>query len=566
MATGAAVAFWRSRPVKRLDRVFAFNPVVDLGGRPVVASAISLNGKRIAYASDDSVVRFRDLEGAELATVSLPQGWRIRQIVWLADGSGVIVSAGVAEEGGTQAVWRLAANGGAAHPVAENAAWGAPSPDGGSVAFVDSRQPGIRVAGSGSVRGVVSFPAGETVRALNWSVDGRRISYQRATPAGAAGSAAPENRIETVDVASGKVTAIAPGVVAGYACRLPDGRLLFSGHPAGGDGGIWEVRTDSATGAFLNGPKKVLDRESVGGLSSTWDGKHLMGVGTRIKADVYIGAMEFPGPRLTGVRNVTGGRGGGNNYVQGWTPDSASVIFTTTRHGTRDVYRQGLQDSLPRPVVATPLEEFLAQTTSDGQWLLFASKAARNDPSTLRRIGMGGGAPEDVPIGGPLDEFRCPTDPGRNCVLRTIENGFFIFWELDPARGKVRQLSIVQQVPSILGDWGLSADGMRVAIPIHDRNEARLRVLANGADTVTDVELSGLSALRGVHWASDGKGWYVTTERHLKSSLYYVEASGASHLLREIDGASWGIPSPDGKLLAFVDYVQGLGGWLFDRD
>ncbi len=66
-----------------------------------------------------------------------------------------------------------------------------------------------------------------------------------------------------------------------------------------------------------------------------------------------------------------------------------------------------------------------------------------DDPSRHRllRASMEGGQTVEVPLGEPLDEFRCSL-PGRGtgCVLRSTHGNEQHYFDLDPLAGKGREL------------------------------------------------------------------------------------------------------------------------------
>ena len=142
-------------------------------------------------------------------------------------------------------------------------------------------------------------------------------------------------------------------------------------------------------------------------------------------------------------------------------------------------------------------------------------------------------------------------------MLRTIENLQYVYYELDAVHGRGRELTRVAWLAGILGDWALSSDGSKVAIPNHDAHQARIHVLtldhpAQGPDS-WDVIVPGIAELRGVQWAADDRGWFSSINVPTGVQLLYIDARGRSRALWESPIVTWGIPSPDGRRLAFVD-------------
>jgi len=181
--------------------------------------------------------------------------------------------------------------------------------------------------------------------------------------------------------------------------------------------------------------------------------------------------------------------------------------------------------------------------------------------SRLNRVPVDGGAAEVVPLGGPLDEFRCAIGPGRRCVLRTtVGREYYVFYELDPIRGKGRELARVPWQNRIFGDWDLSPDGLRIAIPNHDPGSAKIRVVSLQSGAIEkDLVVSGLSDLTGVVWSADGKGWFTTMMTPIGRRMVYLYPDGRLVPLGNMYG--WAVPSPDGQHVAFVDRPDAINAW-----
>jgi hypothetical protein len=212
----------------------------------------------------------------------------------------------------------------------------------------------------------------------------------------------------------------------------------------------------------------------------------------------------------------------------------------------------------------------LAQLAPDGRTVLYAIRPSDTKPDVyiLMRVPVEGGTPEAVPIGGPLDEFRCALDGGKRCVLRTTTRGaYYTYYDLDPIRGKGRELARISWMPGILGDWDISPDGTYIALPNHDSHDALIRVIRleskPNLPQERDVILKGLTDLRGLVWAADGSGWFVSVDTTVGNRLFYVYLDGRLDPLGDIQG--WAVPSPDGRRVAFLDRIVATNAWLIER-
>ena len=112
----------------------------------------------------------------------------------------------------------------------------------------------------------------------------------------------------------------------------------------------------------------------------------------------------------------------------------------------------------------------------------------------------------------------------------------------------------------------LSPDGTSIAFISLNMFAGRIRISLLDASQ-RDVDAKGWNSLNHINWAVDGKGWYVSSELALASTLLYVDLSGnATILLREpgLFTETWGIPSPDDKHLTFPRYNFGNNAWVLE--
>jgi hypothetical protein len=102
---------------------------------------------------------------------------------------------------------------------------------------------------------------------------------------------------------------------------------------------------------------------------------------------------------------------------------------------------------------------------------------------------------------------------------------------------------------------------------IHDRTKPRIRLVGLGRRTEEggerEISLNPQPAfLSGVSWAVDGKGFYAGTSSDVGCDLWYVDLLGNATVLKHSVIGIWGVPSPDGTRLEFVDRSVDRNVWL----
>jgi len=82
---------------------------------------------------------------------------------------------------------------------------------------------------------------------------------------------------------------------------------------------------------------------------------------------------------------------GASEYVHAWTPDGQAVVFESNRNGPYNIFKQGLNQRAPEPLVAGKDDMTQGCFSPDGQWLLYV---IRKSPefSLMRMPAAGGGA------------------------------------------------------------------------------------------------------------------------------------------------------------------------------
>src|ERR1035438_5197745 len=96
----------------------------------------------------------------------------------------------------------------------------------------------------------------------------------------------------------------------------------------------------------------------------------------------------------------------------------------------------------------------------------------------------------------------------------------------------------------------------------------RIRRIPLDGGNVSEVEVPGRKELEVIFWAADGKGWFVSSVTPNNGEyLLHVNPRGESQVLFEQpeDGrTTWGMPSHDGKHLAFLRWTAATNVWMID--
>jgi Tol biopolymer transport system component/DNA-binding winged helix-turn-helix (wHTH) protein len=533
----------------------------------VTAAAISPDGKWIAYADFDGVA-LRTLRSGETTILKGPANFWADHIAWFPDQTRLLLS-GLDTQTASPQIWTIFATGNAPQLFRKDARNGLPSPDGARIMFTTGKDRELWTSGAAGegARLLIADRSGRVFTGLFWSRDAKRISYLRRL-------AAPGNddRYETADADSGNVLTAEQGVTYESAYPLADGRvfLLRDASDQMNDAySLSVVDTNTADGSFISAPQQIasLDRGRAFALTGSEDGKKLSIVFEKGEPHVYVGTLHQPGPTLTDVQRLTYDTR--IDYPHAWLPDNQTVLFESNRTGFYRIYGQRLGDHIPQEITTGAGQAVLPQVTPDGKWILYGSKphVLSSPEDKLFRIPVGGGSPAQVAIGGPLEEFECPLLSGTDCVLlKSEERKSLIYYALNPVTGKGRELARTSWMPHFTQDWGVSPDGSAVALAVHDAGNPRIRIVPlNKAGGLYERELpvSGYGKPWGITWSADGKGWYVATQTGVGTLLLFVNSRGESHILRETPLGTWGVPSPDGSKLAFVDKAVDSNVWMW---
>ena len=143
----------------------------------------------------------------------------------------------------------------------------------------------------------------------------------------------------------------------------------------------------------------------------------------------------------------------------------------------------------------------------------------------------------------------------------------FVFYLLDPLKGRGREIATAAvELPWDQSHWDVSPDGSHIALLAIGGREGRIRILSLAGGSPRDVVVEGWSGFQSMDWAANGQGLYVSSHSAMHSSLLHIDLNGQATLLRQQMGSfeTWGIPSPNGRHLAFLEWSSISNVWMMD--
>jgi Tol biopolymer transport system component len=506
---------------------------MQAGENRVTAAALSPDGEELAFGTFGGATYVRRMSDGFTRPLTTPPGLEVDQLAWFADRSRLVASGTIDHSAG---VWVIPLNGGAPNLIGPEGMDGVPSPDGTRIALTSADGATMWAIGvNGGRRRQIRDGRGTSwFSALLWSPDSKRISYERkeyAPPKDPGSVPVQLSRdyaytYEAADVNTGRVVTSLRDVLITSACGLEDGRVLFvrwipRRQEEGDVHQLCEMRTDPKTGDVLAPPHQVTQSSDsaflgLSSISAAYDGSKIAVVrsSAQQRPNIYIADLP-PGRKvsqLLNIRRLTFMLA--DEYPHAWTPDNDAVIFESSRSGTFGLFRQKIDEQEPEPLVLSKADNVLAQVSPDGKWVLYREDREKGTKRRFMRLPMNGGTPEPLPGTENVADFHCGQQPGSRCVLRSTENDKFVFYELDPLRGRGRELARTAWSPTVVGDWDISPDSRFAAIPNHDPQTAIVRVISldrSRADAAERaVTLNGLKNLDDLVWAAmekDGMWW-----------------------------------------------------------
>jgi Tol biopolymer transport system component/DNA-binding winged helix-turn-helix (wHTH) protein len=415
------------------------------------------------------------------------------------------------------------------------------SPDGKLVAFRrNSYSPGgagIFVTSSEG-KGVMQLTQHPGDCCPAWSPDGRNLAFTRI--------AADEYGIYVVSAKGGtpkKISHEDPRKKRGELAWTPDGKsIAFSGDSPRGGSQIFLLSVEDSSVHAITEPQGQ-DRDW--GPAFSPDGSQMAfvrGNGAGFPEEVYVMALNSGAPRqLTNERAAIMG-------PPTWSPDGASVIFSSTRGGDPSLWTipanggaatrmEGTGNATWHPAVAKESGQMTAQkiSRSSGVYCLAVDgEPGKNTPTVVTATNGRNEGPQLSP-------------DGRRLVFMSDRSGYVDIWVSN------RDGSSAVQLTNLHGSgtprW--SPDGLWIAFDSTSGGPASVWVVSSmGGVPRALVKDRFQNAVPG--WSHDGKWVYFSSDRSGQDQVWKVPAEGGTPLRVTHDGGFGALESVEGATLYFA--------------
>ncbi len=585
----------KEHPSPRFEQITRYT-----SGHDVTAAALSPNGSQLAYATIDGGFFARDSVTHAVRELTGPERLTCYQLLFLNKQN--LLAVGLKD--GRFEAWRIPLASHSPQRLSYDVQLAAISHDARKIAWLNgARQVWVGASPDGPAHLLMQAPRGIYVAGLFWGADNNelwlhRVSHCRGGPNQPDVTVNPD-LCEASDLVMVGSDADHP--------RAAIGPLYFTSGYFTSEGGflflrqdfarkseafnVWSLPVNSKTGQLASAPKQVthFSRLGLSNLTGAPDGRKLLLLRTESTAYTYTAKWQSkPKPSFSLPRRLTFEES--YNYPHTWSADNQSVIFESDRNGRFEIFQQNRTRREPELLASSSRQNYYPQLTPNGKWILFMSATNTQDAGftdlRLMRVPAGGGAIVQLPLGEPLDEFRCAVPGhGRACVLRTTHNGQQIYYELDPEKGKGRELGRTGFVLSGLGRWALSADGRMAAIPdpAHAGGFIELQLDPDPSRRWQAARrVTGIDAISGMNPGPASKEWlawsnfvkpsvtaldlpplYLDPSR--LSALYFIDGHLHAHLLENDSTHNFGVFSNDGKYVAAIRDDLTSNVWSYER-
>ncbi|MEO5936292.1 MAG: hypothetical protein ABIP81_03680 [Terriglobales bacterium] len=457
---------------------------------------------------------------------------------------------GPAQQGEATGIWLINVLSASQRQISGDAEGAVPSPDGSLVAYRNAGGVFVIDSNGENLRPVLKAEVGSVYNKLQWSPDGKRV----AVLVGRVGD--PLSIVNAVSLADGSRSELLKLTDLRSFVWRSDGTLAV----------VTQDRTNLGSGVLhlFDGSGSHFKADigpemTVADMSVTADGKQICVVRTMEQSDVYVSEVKGKAA-LSDPRRLT--LDDRDDRPSGWLLDDSSVLFTSNRNGTLDIFQQSIREQSAHMIMGGPEAQFGAQAAPDGERLLYWSASKTSDRLRLMSIPLKGGSSSFLFDAQPNSQFHCKARTGKNakCVMAELIADKLRVTAFNPADGSRETPKEVplEGSPTI---WMVGIDPDYIAYVaqgnIHFHGP-------HGRWTASEKTLPGkISALT---LASDGSPELLVTVGDTRGNhLFRVTQSRASQILSGKLQISSPLPSPDGKHLLFKVSTRSSNAWLLEN-
>jgi Tol biopolymer transport system component len=427
------------------------------------------------------------------------------------------------------------------------------SPDGKSIVYVWSGENGenadvyVQSLESGTVRRVTTDKAEDLSPA--WSPDGTHIAWLRTGPA--------ETAVFMTKVTGGvheKVADVYPVRVEAVGRHLdwsPDGQYLAAADKGGPEEPFHIVLIGVRGGrkrALTLPPERI-----IGDMSPVFspDGKSLafLRAITSGVNEVYIApAQGGPARGLTSDNRSVG--------ALAWTPDGASIIFSSDRRGNSALWRVAASGGTPTrlPLVGENASD--PAFSKDGRRMVYTQFF--RDANIWRIDTAGRGPAVKVISSTQYDSSPQYSPDGSRVAFRSNRSGSNEIWVSDS--GGRTPVQLTRYGGPLTGTPRWSPDGMNLAFDTRPDGQADIYVISSNGGTPRRLT-NAASEDVVPSWSRDGAWIYFASNRTGAWQVWRVPSAGGNEEQVTRQGGFAAFESPDARYLYYATGRSTAGLW-----
>jgi Tol biopolymer transport system component len=255
------------------------------------------------------------------------------------------------------------------------------------------------------------------------------------------------------------------------------------------------------------------------------------------------------------------------NMPWSWTPDSTAVLFSSDRNGTREIFKQAIDQTIAESLVTSTDQVTQPVASPDGSEILYIStttSTSHENPSFIFAIPIGGGTPRFILKDVGIWNVQCAHFPSTICLYSVSKGDSSETFRFDVRSGKI---AVPPQIESAF-NWSLSPDGRERAIVLYGSSQDKIQLRSTSTGQTRDLVVKGWNGLIGVNWSADGKRLLVSWHNFERdSALLNVSLDGkATVLLKSSNPEIWhAVPSPNGRMLAIAEAGGPKNVWQIEN-